>query len=397
MPRRLLGILIFLLVSVLVARAQGDIVLMQVGDEAVSKAEFEYYWNRSPVDDLQEYLPVFIDYKRKVLYARELGLDTLTEYRTQRSYYLQALETKAGVENCTNRPTRQVDEEWFKLRHVTRPLKQQASQLEEQGARAYLDSIHAMLKAEGVSGKAIGESLWIPERFLLAEWIRALEPLDKNEISQPFASPLGIHIVWWEAKEWRTRSHSMERVSLTEEGKKLRAREMEEALLVASLDWANARMVTEQELEGYFEEHRSRYAWNLPHYQGAVFQCKSKKQAKAIKKALKKRDSRVWQEIVRKMEVDCRAEYGLFQIGKNPYVDKLVFKCGGFESSEDYPHVFVMGKKVKGPDSWTDVRESVLLDYTRWQEKNRKDVLEQKYRVEIKEEVLKTVNNSRNN
>ena len=46
MPRRLLGILIFLLVSVLVARAQGDIVLMQVGDEVVSKVEFEYYWNR---------------------------------------------------------------------------------------------------------------------------------------------------------------------------------------------------------------------------------------------------------------------------------------------------------------------------------------------------------------
>ena len=89
------------------------------------------------------------------------------------------------------------------------------------------------------------------------------------------------------------------------------------------------------------------------------------------------------------MEVDCWAEYGLFQIGKNPYVDKLVFKCGGFEPSEDYPHVFVMGKKVKGPDSWTDVRESVLLDYTRWQEKSRKDVLEQKYKVEIKEEVLK--------
>lgn len=397
MPRRLPGILIFLLVSVLVARAQGDIVLMQVGDEPVSKAEFEYYWNRSPVDDPQEYLPVFIDYKRKVLYARELGLDTLPDFMAQRAYYLQALEADGGPENDIGLPRQQTDEEWFKLRHVTRSLKQQASRQEERAARAYLDSIHAVLKAEGVAGKAIGESMWIPKRFLLAEWTRALESLDKNEISQPFASPLGVHIVWWEAREWRTRPRPVEKISLTKEGRKLRMREMEEALLVASLNQADARMVTEQELEAYFEKRRSGYAWDLPHYQGAVFQCKDKKKAKAIRKALKKRDFRAWPEIVRKMEVDCRAEYGLFRIGKNPYVDKLVFKCGGFEPSEDYPHVFVMGKKVKGPESWTDVREKVVQDCTRWRERNRKDVLEQKYKVEIKEEVLKTVNNSRNN
>lgn len=370
---------------------------MQVGGEPVSKAEFEYYWNRSPVDAPQEYLPVFIDYKRKVLYARELGLDTLPEFIAQRAYYLQTLEAIGGPENGTGRPGQQADEEWFRLRHVTRPLKQQASRQEEREARAYLDSIHAVLKAEGVAGKAIGESMWIPARFLLAEWTCALEPLDKNEISQPFASPLGMHIVWWEAKEWRTRSRSVERVSLTEESKKFRMREMEEALLVASLDQANARTVTEQELEAYFEEHRSEYAWDLPRYQGAVFQCKDKKKAKAIRKALKKRDFRAWPEIVRKMEADCKAEYGLFRIGKNPYVDKLVFKCGGFEPSEAYPHVFVMGKKVKAPGSWTDVREEVIRDCTRWRERSRKDVLEQKYKVEIKEEVLKTVNNSRNN
>ena len=36
------------------------------------------------------------------------------------------------------------------------------------------------------------------------------------------------------------------------------------------------------------------------------------------------------------------AETGLFQIGTNPYVDKLAFKCGHFNSSRtDLPYAFL--------------------------------------------------------
>ena len=96
MPRGLLGILIFLLVSVSVARAQGDIVLLRIGDTQVYKSEFEYYFNRSNCNTSQEFLEEFVTYKAKALYAKELGLDTFPDFIAQRMYYLQVLDGLAG-------------------------------------------------------------------------------------------------------------------------------------------------------------------------------------------------------------------------------------------------------------------------------------------------------------
>lgn len=397
MPCRLSGVLIFLLVSVLMSRAQGDIVLMQIGDESVSKGEFEYYWHRSPIDNLQEYLPIFIDYKRKVLYAKELGLDTLPDFSNQRTYYVKVLDTNDSLRNDPNSQRQQTETEWLKLGYVTQNLMQRASRSEEQKAKTYLDSLYVALKVKEGTNRAIGKSLWIPKRFLIEEWTSVLERLDKNEISCPFSSPLGMHIVWWEAKEQRIGFNSSEKTTVTDEDRLLKIQEIEDALLVATLQLNNGVSFTENDLEFFFDKHRSEYAWELPHYKGAVFHCRNKKKAKEIKKLLKRRDFCDWKGILHEMKVDCKVEHGLFQIGMNQYVDKLVFKCGGFEPLEDYPYVFVMGKKMKVPASYLDIREKVLEDYLQWKDKSRKHVLEQKYKVEIKEEVLKTVNNSRNN
>ena len=62
----------------------------------------------------------------------------------------------------------------------------------------------------------------------------------------------------------------------------------------------------------------------------------------------------------------------------------------------EYPCTFVMGKKLKAPDSYKDVRDKVVKFYLDFQEKSLNDVVKHKYKVEINEEVLKTVNNSRN-
>lgn len=44
----------------------------------------------------------------------------------------------------------------------------------------------------------------------------------------------------------------------------------------------------EDDLERFFKQHKSDYAWELPHYRGAVIHCKDRKTASAIKKQLKK-------------------------------------------------------------------------------------------------------------
>ena len=56
-------------------------------------------------------------------------------------------------------------------------------------------------------------------------------------------------------------------------------------------------------------------------------------------------------------------EVGLFQIGKNAYIDKLAFKCGDMPRDARYPYVFIMGKRLKkGPEEYADVRKEVEKD-----------------------------------
>ena len=93
----------------------------------------------------------------------------------------------------------------------------------------------------------------------------------------------------------------------------------------------------------------------------------------------------------------CQMELGLFAIGKNPYVDKLVFKCGEFEPVPDLPYTWVLGKKLKkGPTDYRDVLVKVEKDCREAKKKVEMDAFMQKNRVEIDKEVLKTVNRAEN-
>ena len=400
MPRGLLGILIFLLVSVSVARAQGDIVLLRIGDTPVCKSEFEYYFNRSNCNTSQEFLEDFITYKAKALYAKDLGLDTFPDFITQRMYYLQTLEDLAEKKEPIGWRSLAEGEEWLELWHITWPLKQHAPKTDETKAKAYMDSISSVLKDDDVGIGKIGKTLWIPRHFLLPEWDKALTGLSQGKISKPFYSPIGLHIVCWKDKRIGGKPLDKEVDSEEMQAFNHRVKENEDALLVMALSMNKSVSYSEKELEEFFIGHRKDYQWDYPHYRGAVFHCKNKKTAKAIKKHLKQYDYSLWEEALNGLNSvhseSYLMEYDLFLIGKNKYVDKLIFKCGSFEPLSEYPCTFVMGKKLKAPDSYKDVRDKVVKDYLDFQEKRLNDVIKHKYKVEINEEVLKTVNNSRN-
>lgn len=400
MPRGLLGILIFLLVSVSVARAQGDIVLLRIGDTQVYKSEFEYYFNRSNCNTSQEFLEDFIAYKAKTLYAKELGLDTFPDFINQKMYYLQSLEGLLGKKDPVGCQSSAAGEEWMELWHVTCPLEQHVPKADEIKAKSFMDSISSVLKDDVVSEGKIGKTLWIPRHLLLPEWDKALAGLTQGEISKPFYSPIGLHIVCWKDKRIDEKPLEKEMDSEEVSAFNYKVKEVEDALLVMALSMNRSVSYSEEELEEFYIRYREGYQWDYPHYRGAVFHCKNKRTAKAIKKHLKRYDFSSWEEALNGLNFvyaeSYRMEYGLFQIGKNKYVDKLIFKCGSFEPLSDYPYTFVMGKKLKVPDSYKDVRDKVVKDYLDYQDRHWNDVVKHKYKVEINEEVLKTVNNSGN-
>ena len=338
MPRRLLGVLIILLVPV-IGRAQGESVLLR--------------------NDV---------FRMKVEVAGYLGLDTLSEFRTQLEYFHRQLTEK----NVRKEKQDSRQDEWIQVAAFTRRLGQHISKTEEIREKSLMDSIYVALK-DGVYWESLakkyvttedgGKPQWKRWSFLLEEWQNVLGQLKEGEISEPFFSPLGIHVVKWMKKGQRGKEEEPNSQDVLEDS-------IREALLVALLEkkYYKPIVYTDADLEHFFKANRKKYAWELPHYRGAVIHCRDKKQAKRIKKLLKKHPFADWNEVFVKtmgrMQQAPRMECGIFQIGTNPYIDKLVFKCGEYMPVEGSPYTFVLGKKMKkGPASYEDVKGKVIRDY----------------------------------
>ena len=149
----------------------------------------------------------------------------------------------------------------------------------------------------------------------------------------------------------------------------------------------------------YFKFHQEDYRWKSPRYKGIILHCADKKIAKQAKKLLKKAPEKEWADTLQKTfntsgDEKIKVEQGIFADGDNKYIDKLVFKKGEFEPVMYYPFTIAVGEKRKGPDDYREVIERVRKDYrnhlyTYWERE-----LLASGKVEINEEVLKTVNNN---
>ena len=339
MPRRLFGVMMILLVSA-VGWAQGESVLSQ-------------------------------EFAEKIALAEKKGLDTLPEFRMQLDYYSRNLLQKIPKNEEKTVAQRS---EWVKLASITRRLPQQVDRDELKSEMLRMEAIYTELK-NGADFETVarlyaleggGGQRWIPMPYLSQEWKNCLFSLKNNEISRPFLSPVGIHMIYWTEKGYRDeRIDEKAVITNREEAKKLR-----DYLLVAILEkkYRKPLAYTEKDLERYYDLHRADYAWELPHYRGAVVHCRDKKEAKRIKKQLKKHRFVEWKRVLSEVNSvlsdSACIEIGIFQIGTNQYIDKLVFGCGDYKPVEEYPYTFVVGKKLKkGPDSYLDVLEKVREDY----------------------------------
>lgn len=155
----------------------------------------------------------------------------------------------------------------------------------------------------------------------------------------------------------------------------------------------------EKGLVSFFDENKEAYKWNNPHFKGAIVHCKDKKTAKAVTKLLKNTPEQEWVEVARKAFNNdtialVKIEKGVFIKGDNKYVDKLKFKSGDAEPLKDFPVMIAVGKMLKkGPESYKDVRGPVTADYQNSLEADWIKELRGKYKVEINQQILKTVNN----
>lgn len=412
-----------------VSYAEDRRVLFRIDGEETSVEEFEHYYTQvyaASRVSVEQFLPHFLYYKLKVADAKRQSWDTITDFRLQCS----ALQNEILKSEKGEVPQKQDTLlNWVRFRQISFLLPQHASSEQERVARQRIDSVYTALK-NGIPFEKLAQSYvkaplpspyldgeWIPERCLIKEFAGQLSRLKKGNYSAPFFSPLGIHIVYLLDRRQgvysseTTGNAALQKIAdsgLTERKDSLLNKtrmelcQVSDGLLAAYWDkrhgGTKSGTISDKELQNYFESHKNDYAWDLPHFKGGVIHCLNKKVASKLKKRLKKCPLNKWNEEISAFsqenpEWKVVVETGLFQIGTNPYVDKLAFKCGHFTPRTDLPYAFVLGKRLKkGPEDFQDVRDEVQRDYRLWTERAQMEELKRGFRIEINQDILKTVN-----
>ena len=201
-----------------------DPVVMTVNGQNVTRSEFEYSYNKNNGDDViekttvEQYVPLFVNYKLKVAAALDARLDTLTSFKVEFAKYRDqqvrpTIVTSEDVENearriYADRLNMIGDKGLIRPAHILMRLSQKASRAAQDSAKMRIDSIYACLQRgedfadlatrfsqDPGSAKRGGLLPWICTGQTLKEFEDVAFSLNKGETSKPFLSPVGYHIV----------------------------------------------------------------------------------------------------------------------------------------------------------------------------------------------------------
>ena len=152
----------------------------------------------------------------------------------------------------------------------------------------------------------------------------------------------------------------------------------------------------EEGLKKYFEKNRKNYDWTIPRYKGFVVYCKDAATEKKARAMMKKLGADTLATALLKALNDSvtrvKVERVLAAKGENKVIDGKVFKGEKYVPDSKFPFVFIEGKLLeKAPEDYTDVRGLVTSDYQNLLEEQWVKKLNDKYKVEVDNDVLKTV------
>lgn len=449
-----------------------DPTVMTINGQPVTRSEFEYSYNKNNAEGVidkktvDEYAELFVNYKLKVAAALDARLDTLFSFRKEFAQYRdQQIRPTLITDDDVEREARKIYETTkagigerglIHPAHIFLHVAQQAPQADVDKAKARIDSIYAALKG-GAKFEELAISLsqdpgsarnggllpWISPNQTLKEFEDKAYELQPGEMSQPFLSPAGYHIVLMKERKQlepydslrnnilrfieqrnireriidnkidsisKTAAISKEQLmdnmadslQATDTELKNLIREYHDGLLLYEISnrevWEKAAK-DDAALAAYFAKNKKKYAWDEPRFKGMAYHVKVAEDVKAVRDCVKKLKFDEWADALRKTfnndsVIRIRVEKGLFKKGDNALVDHDIFKVDTTATPvKDYPIDATYGKILKkGPEDYTDVRGLVTADYQDELEKEWVAGLRRKYAVEINREVLNTVN-----
>ena len=458
--------------SMALAKTADNDVVMTVNGMPVTRSEFVYSYNKNNGDGVidrktvEEYAELYANYRLKVAAAMDARLDTLASFRNEYAQYrdrqvLPAIVTDADVlaeakRLYDNRKRKIGPQGLVQAAHVLLRLPQQAPDSDNDRAKLRIDSIYgALLQGADFADMARrfsqdpgsapngGVLPWFAKGQTLQEFEDQAFALQPGQMSKPFLSPAGYHIILLKGKKqlepfdslrdeivkFVERRNVRESIAMRKVNETVREAEgrLDKATvmnnLADSISSANSdmkwlfkeyhdglllyeisnRMVwekaakDEEALERFFKANKKKYAWSEPRYKGLAFFVRDAADIKAVRKCVKKLDFSKWNEALKTtFNSDSVkriiAEKGIFRRGDNAVVDQIVFRTDTMPKiPEGFVGAAVCGKKLKAPKDYTDVRGLVVSDYQEQLEQEWLAELRRCYPVSINKEVLKTI------
>lgn len=213
-----------LIVMGLSSYGQDDPIVMKINGKDIPRSEFEYNYNKNNAQGVadpkgvQEYVPMFVNYKLKVEAARDAHYDTLTSFKKEfllyRNQQIRSLLVDPNVEEQEARKyydkmkTNIGPDGLIHVAHIFIQVPQKASQEQIQKAKNKIDSLYAEIQKGGNFGELAlknsddkmsaiqgGELPWLARKQTIKEFEDVAFKLNPGETSEPFLSPLGYHIV----------------------------------------------------------------------------------------------------------------------------------------------------------------------------------------------------------
>lgn len=450
-----------------------DPVVMTINGKPVLRSEFEYSYNKNNSEtvvdkkSVADYVPLFVNYKLKVLAAEAAGIDTTSAFRKEflsyrdqqvRPSFINDDDVEAEARKIYKETQTRIDSNGGLVRpsHILLMLKQNATQAEQDAAKLRADSIYtALVKGANFADLARrlsddkgsasrgGDISWVQKGQTVKEFEDVVFAMKKGELSKPFLSPFGYHIVklmdkqnffpydtlradirrFIDQRGLRDHIVSQKLDSLAKAAQPATTvqslldkrademaakdpalrnliREYHDGLLLYDISnrlvWDKAAK-DEAGLAAFFKKNRKRYAWTEPRFKGIAYNCKDAADVEAVKRSIKKVDFDDWAETMRKQFNDStlriKVVKGIFKKGDNALVDREIFQVDTtYTAPKGYEHTAVFGKKLKAPKTYDDVRELVVADYQEYLEKQWIADLRKQYPVVLNEEALATVN-----
>lgn len=212
------------LICSLCSMAQSDPVIMKINGKDITRSEFEYSFNKNNSDGVidkktvEEYVPLYVNFKLKVAAAEDAKIDTLSSIRKELRGYkeqmiLPELVDTAFIERearktYENTASRFGGEDLLNASHILVLMRQDATPEQQNSAKIRIDSIYAAIKNgadfatiakecsdDKASAVRDGDLGQFGKGMMIPEFENAAYALKAGQVSLPIKSTVGWHII----------------------------------------------------------------------------------------------------------------------------------------------------------------------------------------------------------